>query len=61
LVGPAGAVPTGLTGVVKFAVSDIFGILGADKSSFLHPKSKTEMVMAQSRGIDFFMVDSSQV
>lgn len=56
LLGSAGVVPTGLTGVVALAVSAIVGILGADKSSFLHPKSKTQTLTAQSRAIDFFMV-----
>lgn len=56
LVGPAGAVPTGLTGVVALAVSAIVGVLGADKSSFLQPKSKTQTLTVQNRAIDFFMV-----
>jgi hypothetical protein len=41
-VGAAGVVPTGLTGVVAFAVSDIVGLLGMVKSSFLQPKSNVD-------------------
>ena len=54
-MGPAGAVPIGLMGlmglsaVIEFAVSDIFGVLGADKSSFLHPMIPAESDKAQSR------------
>lgn len=32
LLGPAGTVPTGLTAVVELTVSEIVGLLGADKS-----------------------------
>ena len=61
LLGPAGVVPTGLTGVVALAVSDIVGFLGADKSLFLHPKSRVAAANTQSKAFRFFMVDSSQV
>ena len=57
LLGSAGVVPTGLTGVVALAVSAIVGILGADKSSFLHPKSRVR-AKAKSKMIRFFMADS---
>lgn len=56
LLGAAGIVPTGLTGVVALAVSAIDGVLGADKSSFLQPKSKTQTLTALNRAIDFFIV-----
>lgn len=65
LVGPAGSVPTGLIGVVvamglvKYVFSDIFGGLGADKSSFLHPMSNKGMSIALHKMSDFFMLDSS--
>ena len=61
LVGPAGTVPTGLTAVVEVTVSEIVGLLGADKSCFLHPKSKVDATIAQSKALEFFMVDSCQV
>ncbi len=59
LVGPAGSVPTGLTGVVEFAVSEIVGFLGLDKSSFLHAINRIDIHASQSRAIGFFMVNSS--
>lgn len=46
IVGPAGAVPTGLTGVVKFTFSDSVGFLGLVKSSFLHPTSAADSNIA---------------
>ena len=46
LVGPAGSVPTGLTGVVEFAVSEIVGFLGVVKFSFLHPTSAADSNIA---------------
>jgi hypothetical protein len=61
LVGPAGVVPTGLTGVVALAVSEIVGTTGADKSSFLHPKSKATAAKVQSTALRVFMVGSCQV
>lgn len=39
LLGPAGAVPIGLMGVLELTVSATVGLLGADTSSFLQPKS----------------------
>jgi hypothetical protein len=67
LVGPAGVVPTGLTGVVEFAVSEIVGVLGADESSFLQPTSNADISMADRSMADrsvalgwifeFFMLD----
>lgn len=60
LVDPAGVVPTGLTGVVEFAVSDIVGFFGVDMSLFLQPPiSKTEAIVTQSRAFDFFMAGLS--
>lgn len=64
-VGPAGSVPMGLMGVVgtmggvKYVLSDIFGVLGADKSSFLHPTTDAIMIIKLSEISDFFMIDSS--
>ena len=60
-VGPAGVVPMGLTGVVELAVSEIVGALGADKSWFLHPKSRAAAASVQNRAVKYFMVDSCQV
>jgi hypothetical protein len=59
MLGPAGAVPTGLTGVVELAVSDIVGFLGAEKSLSLQPISKVDSSIAQSRTVDFFMAGSN--
>jgi hypothetical protein len=59
MLGPAGAVPTGLTGVIEVAVSDIFGFLGLDKSSFLHAINKIVIHATQSKAIGFFMINSS--
>ena len=61
LVGPAGMVPMGLTGVVALAVSEIVGTLGADSSSFVQPKIKATAAKVQSRALRFFMVGSCQV
>jgi hypothetical protein len=72
LVGSAGCVPMGLMGVVgamglvKYVVSDIFGVLGADKSSFLHPISNIDtsielIKIVDFKIVDFFMFDSSLV
>ena len=57
LVGPAGSVPTGLAGVVEFAVSEIVGFLGVAKFSFLQPISKTDAIVIASRRFDFFMLN----
>ncbi len=57
-VGPAGSVPTGLTGVVDVTVSETVGFLGVVKFSFLQPISKTVAIVAASRIFDFFMVNS---
>ena len=59
LVRPAGSVPTGLTGVVKFAFSDSVGFLGLVKSSFLHAVNKIDIHAMQSKVIGFFMINSS--
>ena len=59
LVGPAGSVPTGLAGVVEFAVSEIVGFLGVVKFSFLQPISKTDAIVTASKMFDFFMGNSS--
>lgn len=56
LVGPAGTVPTGLTGVVEFAVSDIVGFLGADMSLFSHAINKIDIHAAHSKAFGFFMI-----
>ncbi len=59
LVDPAGVVPTGLTGVVKFEFSESLGFLGLDKSSFLHAINKIDIHATQSKAIGFFMINSS--
>jgi hypothetical protein len=61
LLGPAGAVPTGLMGVVELTVSATVGLWGADTSSFLQPKSDAAIKIMQSREFAFCMVDSCQV
>ena len=67
LVGPAGWVPAGLIGVVgtmglvKYVFSDIFGVFGADKSSFLHPTIKVAANIVANSMLCVFMVDSCQV
>ena len=59
----------GAMGLVKYVFSDIFGVFGADKSSFLQPISNADINIAD-RTIadisvalgwlfDFFMLDSS--
>jgi hypothetical protein len=71
LVGPAGVVPTGLTGVVEMTVSETVGLLGVDKSSFLHPMSNADIRIAD-RSIadtsvalgwvfDFFIINSNLI
>jgi hypothetical protein len=57
-VGPAGIVPTGLIGVVEFAVSEIVGLFGDDKFSFLQPMNKTDISNAQSKAVYFFIIIS---
>lgn len=61
LVGPAGAVPTGLMGVVELAVSEIVGLFGVVMSLFLQPIIEVDISIAQSRAFDFFMVNSGEV
>jgi hypothetical protein len=59
LLGPAGTVPTGLTGVVELTVSEIVGLLGADKSLSLQAIKKIDKKIdrhaARSKALGFFM------
>ena len=60
LLGPAGAVPMGLIGVVELTVSEIVGLVGTATSLFLHPTSNAENNMMQSKGFEYCMIDSFQ-